>query len=286
MKTIMEMLREISTGDVVYDNAYYGYLYKLRDEYAPNKYILFTINVITNNIHKVTPTLYELVIKKGEPYLYFSRLYPDLTIAQYYLVEGLKDKEPSDELKVFIDKLGDNYRPGFYVNGNTIMSAYFKYLVAKLLGGISLSDMPEMIKKFIRAYRRQDRLIWDRINSFMYLDAYIDTEKKEINEIFNKAVFNSIFRNGKGSDNENFCKQDGESLQLQVVSTPTSTQSTNECTLRFDGTLEYITIDSSLLPDNNIEFTDDNYVVVEGERIMSLNEYFEYLMRRYENAFR
>lgn len=284
MKTIMEMLREISTGDVVYDNAYCGYLYRLKDEYAPNKYILFTINVMTNNIHKVTPTLYELVIKEGEPYLYFSRLYPDLNIAQYYLVKGLKDKEPHDELKIFIDKLGNNCRPGFYVNGNTIMSAYFKYLVTKLLDEISLSDMPEMLKNFIRAYRRQDRLIWDRINNFMYLDAYTDIEKKEINKIFNKKIFNGIV--GKGLDNENFCKQDGAPLQLQVASTPTSTPSTNDCTLRFDGTLEYITIDSSQLPNINVEFIDDNRVVVEGEGIMSLEEYWSYLLRWYENAFR
>lgn len=191
MLDVVNILGEISTGDVIYDDEYRGYLYEIRDKFAINPYVMFMINVMTTNRHVSTDKMRTLVVKEKKPYLYFSRNYPDLMILQYILLKELKDIKLNKRLTAVIDSHVSETTGIYYFTYGTVLAAYIMAQVAKMLCNVNIYNYLEhdTVHKLLVRYLNQDIILWNAIIDAVSMSTYDEDDKNKIDKIFNIEIF-------------------------------------------------------------------------------------------------
>lgn len=190
MYDVVDILNRVTTGDVIYDEFYRGYLYKVRDEYAIDPYLMYVINIATSIKHIHTPLMYKTLLHYNKPYLYFSRLYPDLIVLQYMLLDSLKNVEIPDTLKELIDNMS-KIKGIFFFRNDTASAIYMRYAVAKMLENTKISGNSNVMR-MLYLLKIQDNAFWHSITNVVRLPKYSFEQKIVINYIFQKRVFTDV----------------------------------------------------------------------------------------------
>lgn len=192
MDNVVNVLSKIATGKVEYDDFYRGYLYQIRDEYAIDPYLMYVINIVSNTKHIHTPLMYRKLIHDRDPYLYFSRWYPDLIILQYVLLNEFKHAKLSQRFKKFIDNMS-KHNGIFFFRDDTIAGTYMRHTVASLLKDVDVYKYDNQnVLRMLFLLRIPDHDIWKTITSVVSLSAYSYDEKVMINELFQKRIFTDV----------------------------------------------------------------------------------------------